>query len=288
MDVTIQVIRKKNDDKKLRTKENAKEGVAEMSPTMNSENNDSNNTYDAFAFLRERFNVTPIVATGDKQMADTTAAAAVSNSDVVSRESVEAFIDWLLADAAYNVQAIPDDVERALYANCFELFVDAFIETTQKVEFSILSRTVKIKTRVAKDAPRDYTKIRRFRPDWQVLDTITEEIKIEPEALKKITSNVHAFALAFLSQVLEDASAVICGHEIRLALTTPTVLRKSYDFDDVNVSFDGTTRMSVDYDSSKKQWRSALFCELESFTRTVAEEYAKRILRHGRVERVSD
>jgi hypothetical protein len=251
MDVTIQVIRKKNDDKKLRTKENAKEGVAEMSPTMNSENNDSNNTYDAFAFLRERFNVTPIVATGDKQMADTTAAAAVSNSDVVSRESVEAFIDWLLADAAYNVQAIPDDVERALYANCFELFVDAFIETTQKVEFSILSRTVKIKTRVAKDAPRDYTKIRRFRPDWQVLDTITEEIKIEPEALKKITSNVHAFALAFLSQVLEDASAVICGHEIRLALTTPTVLRKSYDFDDVNVSFDGTTRMSVDYDSSK-------------------------------------
>jgi len=251
MDVTIQVIRKKNDDKKLRTKENAKEGVAEMSPTMNSENNDSNNTNDAFAFLRERFNVTPIVATGDKQMADTTAAAAVSNSDVVSRESVEAFIDWLLADAAYNVQAIPDDVERALYANCFELFVDAFIETTQKVEFSILSRTVKIKTRVAKDAPRDYTKIRRFRPDWQVLDTITEEIKIEPEALKKITSNVHAFALAFLSQVLEDASAVICGHEIRLALTTPTVLRKSYDFDDVNVSFDGTTRMSVDYDSSK-------------------------------------
>jgi len=251
MDVTIQVIRKKNDDKKVRTKENAKEGVAEMSPTMNSENNDSNNTNDAFAFLRERFNVTPIVATGDKQMADTTAAAAVSNSDVVSRESVEAFIDWLLADAAYNVQAIPDDVERALYANCFELFVDAFIETTQKVEFSILSRTVKIKTRVAKDAPRDYTKIRRFRPDWQVLDTITEEIKIEPEALKKITSNVHAFALAFLSQVLEDASAVICGHEIRLALTTPTVLRKSYDFDDVNVSFDGTTRMSVDYDSSK-------------------------------------
>jgi hypothetical protein len=255
MDVTIQVIRKKNDDKK---------GVAEMSPTMNSENNDSNSTNDAFAFLRERFNITPIVATGDKQMADTTTAAAVSNSDVISRESVEAFIDWLLADAAYNVQAIPDDVERALYANCFELFVDAFIETTQKVEFSILSRTVKIKTRVAKDAPRDYTKIRRFRPDWQVLDTITEEIKIEREALKKITSNVHAFALAFLSQVLEDASAVICGHEIRLALTTPTVLRKSYDFDDVNVSFDGTTRMSVDYDSSKNSGGMRSFASSKS------------------------
>jgi hypothetical protein len=164
---------------------------------------------------------------------------------------VEAFIDWLLADAAYNVQAIPDDVERALYANCFELFLDAFLETTQKVEFSILSRTVKIRTRVAKDAPRDYTKIRRFRPDWQALDSITEEIKIEPEALKKITSNVHAFALAFLSQILEDASAVICGHEIRLALTTPTVLRKSYDFDDVDVSFDGTARMSVDYNPLK-------------------------------------
>lgn len=264
MDVTIQVIRKKNDDKKVRSKENAKEGVAEMSPTMNSENNDSNSTNNAFAFLRERFNITPIVATGDKQMADTTTAAAVSNSDVISRESVEAFIDWLLADAAYNVQAIPDDVERALYANCFELFVDAFIETTQKVEFSILSRTVKIKTRVAKDAPRDYTKIRRFRPDWQVLDTITEEIKIEPEALKKITSNVHAFALAFLSQVLEDASAVICGHEIRLALTTPTVLRKSYDFDDVNVSFDGTTRMSVDYDSSKNSGGMRSFASSKS------------------------
>ena len=57
--------------------------------------------------------------------------------------------------------------------------------------------------------------------------------------------------MAFLSQILEDASAVICGHEIRLALTTPTVLRKSYDFDDVDVSFDGTARMSVDYDPLK-------------------------------------
>jgi hypothetical protein len=57
--------------------------------------------------------------------------------------------------------------------------------------------------------------------------------------------------LAFLSQILEDASAVICGHEIRLALTTPTVLRKSYDFDDVDVSFDGTARMSVDYSPLK-------------------------------------
>ena len=162
---------------------------------------------------------------------------------------MEAFIDWLLADAAYNIRAIPDDVERALYANCFELFLDGFLETTQKVEFSILGRTVKIRTRVAKDAPRDYTKLRRFRPDWQALDAITEEIKIEPEALKRITSNVHAFVLAFLSQILEDASTVICGHEIRLVLTTPTVLRKSYDFDDANLSFDGTAQMRVDSES---------------------------------------
>ena len=251
MDVTIQVIRKKNEDKKLR-KEEYKNDVVEIT----SMNSDSTN--DAFTFLRERFNMTPIVAKG-KEIGETrttslsssssssTSTTTTSNRNAINRESVEAFIDWLLADAAYNVQAIPDDVERALYANCFELFLDAFLETTQKVEFSILSRTVKIRTRVAKDAPRDYTKIRRFRPDWQALDSITEEIKIEPEALKKITSNVHAFALAFLSQILEDASAVICGHEIRLALTTPTVLRKSYDFDDVDVSFDGTARMSVDY-----------------------------------------
>ena len=257
MDVTIQVIRKKNDDKKLKLR---KEEYTNDVVGITSMNSDSTN--DAFTFLRERFNMTPIVAKG-KEIGETrttslsssssssTSTTTTSNRNAINRESVEAFIDWLLADAAYNVQAIPDDVERALYANCFELFLDAFLETTQKVEFSILSRTVKIRTRVAKDAPRDYTKIRRFRPDWQALDSITEEIKIEPEALKKITSNVHAFALAFLSQILEDASAVICGHEIRLALTTPTVLRKSYDFDDVDVSFDGTARMSVDYNPLK-------------------------------------
>ena len=256
MDVTIQVIRKKNDDKKLRKEEYTNDVVG-----ITSMNSDSTN--DAFTFLRERFNMTPIVARG-KEIGETrttslssssssssTTTTTTSNRNAINRASVEAFIDWLLADAAYNVQAIPDDVERALYANCFELFLDAFLETTQKVEFSILSRTVKIRTRVAKDAPRDYTKIRLFRPDWQALDSITEEIKIEPEALKKITSNVHAFALAFLSHILEDASAVICGHEIRLSLTTPTVLRKSYDFDDVDLSFDGTARMSVDYNPLK-------------------------------------
>ena len=257
MDVTIQVIRKKNDDKKLKLR---KEEYTNDVVGITSMNSDSTN--DAFTFLRERFNMTPIVAKGKENgetrttslsssSSSSTSTTTTSNRNAINRASVEAFIDWLLADAAYNVQAIPDDVERALYANCFELFLDAFLETTQKVEFSILSRTVKIRTRVAKDAPRDYTKIRRFRPDWQALDSITEEIKIEPEALKKITSNVHAFALAFLSQILEDASAVICGHEIRLALTTPTVLRKSYDFDDVDVSFDGTARMSVDYNPLK-------------------------------------
>ena len=257
MDVTIQVIRKKNDDKKLKLR---KEEYTNDVVGITSMNSDSTN--DAFTFLRERFNMTPIVAKGKENgetrttslsssSSSSTSTTTTSNRNAINRASVEAFIDWLLADAAYNVQAIPDDVERALYANCFELFLDAFLETTQKVEFSILSRTVKIRTRVAKDAPRNYTKIRRFRPDWQALDSITEEIKIEPEALKKITSNVHAFALAFLSQILEDASAVICGHEIRLALTTPTVLRKSYDFDDVDVSFDGTARMSVDYNPLK-------------------------------------
>ena len=257
MDVTIQVIRKKNDDKKLKLR---KEEYTNDVVGITSMNSDSTN--DAFTFLRERFNMTPIVAKGKENgetrttslsssSSSSTSTTTTSNRNAINRASVEAFIDWLLADAAYNVQAIPDDVERALYANCFELFLDAFLETTQKVEFSILSRTVKIRTRVAKDAPRDYTKIRRFRPDWQALDSITEEIKIEPEALKKIISNVHAFALAFLSQILEDASAVICGHEIRLALTTPTVLRKSYDFDDVDVSFDGTARMSVDYNPLK-------------------------------------
>ena len=57
MDVTIQVIRKKNDDKKLR-KEEYKNDVVEIT----SMNSDSTN--DAFTFLRERFNMTPIVAKG--------------------------------------------------------------------------------------------------------------------------------------------------------------------------------------------------------------------------------
>ena len=50
MDVTIQVIRKKNDDKKIRTEEkDEKDNAVEMSP-MTSMGNSA-----AYAFLRERF-----------------------------------------------------------------------------------------------------------------------------------------------------------------------------------------------------------------------------------------
>ena len=159
------------------------------------------------------------------------AKEAFSSPVSVSRESVETFIDWLLADAVYNVQAIPDQVEQALYANCFELFLEAFLKTTQNVEFTILNRNLTIKTRIATDVPRNYTKIRRFRPDWLQLDLIAEETRIEPKALKKITSNVHAFALVFVNQILDDASAVILGHEMKLVLTTPTVLKISQAFE---------------------------------------------------------
>ena len=241
MDVTVQVIRKKNADKRERKEIKKDDNEGEN-------NDDTSTTFAIPMFLRERFNIVPLSMTTKKQKQTTTMIEQrqqkQQTSNAISRESIEAFIDWLLADSAYNVQAIPDDVERTLYANCFELFLETFVETTQKVEFSILGRTVKIKTRVASDAPRDYAKIRRFRPDWQALDTIIEETKIEPEALKKITSNVHAFALAFISQILDDASAVICGHELKLALTTPTVLRKSYDFDDASDTNGSITKSS--------------------------------------------
>ena len=57
MDVTIQVIRKKNDDKKLKLR---KEEYTNDVVGITSMNSDSTN--DAFNFLRERFNMTPIVA----------------------------------------------------------------------------------------------------------------------------------------------------------------------------------------------------------------------------------
>ena len=137
MDVTIQVIRKKNDDKKIRTEEkDEKDNAVEMSP-MTSMGNSA-----AYAFLRERFKKN-MTKTRDEQIAETlitssssSSSSSAINSDAISRGSVEAFIDWLLADAAYNIRAIPDDVERALYANCFELFLDGFLETTRKLSLA--------------------------------------------------------------------------------------------------------------------------------------------------------
>ena len=135
----------------------------------------------------------------------------------VNRKAIEEFVDYLLADPMYNVKAIPDNIERALYINCFELVADIIATVLSDFELDMLGRRIRMNVR---EAPaRSVRSLRRFRPDDRVLREFTKEFS-QIEAVQEIMCNVYAFVLAFMAQTAADFEIVVVGHRLRTAMST--------------------------------------------------------------------
>jgi hypothetical protein len=133
-----------------------------------------------------------------------------------SYEEVGEFVDYLLEDPMYNVKAIPDNIERALYINCFELLLDVMSTLLSDFELDMLGRRIRMQVRAApKRGPKQFA---RFRPDSRALDEYTKEFAEIP-AVREIMCNVYAFVLAFIAQVASDFEMIVVGHRFRTSLS---------------------------------------------------------------------
>ena len=57
-----------------------------------------------------------------------------------SRAAIAEFVDWLLLNPMYNVRAVPDGVERAVYINCFELLTNLLAGALSTFEVDLMGR----------------------------------------------------------------------------------------------------------------------------------------------------
>jgi len=143
--------------------------------------------------------------------------ASGSRNSKVNRKAIEDFVDYLLADPMYNIKAIPDNIERALYINCFELVADIITTVLADFELDMLGRRIRMDVRNA--PPRSVKSLRRFRPDERALREFTKDFsKIEP--VREIMCNVYAFILAFMAQTAADFEIIVVGHRLRTAMST--------------------------------------------------------------------
>ena len=134
-----------------------------------------------------------------------------------TRAAIAEFVDYMLKDPMYNVKAVPDNIERLLYINCFELIVDVMTTGLSDFELIMLGRKIKM---YVKEAPHKNVKnIVRFRPDVRALEQYTKSFEDLP-AVQEIMSNVYAFVLAFIATVASDFEMIIVGHKIKTALST--------------------------------------------------------------------
>lgn len=134
-----------------------------------------------------------------------------------TRAAIADFVDYMLKDPMYNVKAVPDNIERLLYINCFELIVDVMTTGLSDFELIMLGRKIRM---YVKEAPhKDVKSIVRFRPDVRALDQYTKSFEDLP-AVQEIMSNVYAFVLAFIAAVASDFELIIVGHKIKTALST--------------------------------------------------------------------
>lgn len=143
-------------------------------------------------------------------------AAAKKAQKKRSYKEVGEFVDYLLEDPMYNVKAIPDNIERALYINCFELLLDILSTLLSDLELDMLGRRIRMQVRAAPErGPKQFA---RFRPDSRALDEYTKEFAEIP-AVREIMCNVYAFVLAFIAQVASDFEMVVVGHRFRTGLS---------------------------------------------------------------------
>lgn len=146
-------------------------------------------------------------------------AAAKKAQKKRSYKEVGEFVDYLLEDPMYNVKAIPDNIERALYINCFELLLDVLSTLLSDLELDTLGRRIRMQVRAAPErGPRQFA---RFRPDSRALDEYTKEFAEIP-AVREIMCNVYAFVLAFIAQVASDFEMIVVGHRFRTGLSRKT------------------------------------------------------------------
>jgi hypothetical protein len=68
-----------------------------------------------------------------------------------SRAAIGEFVDWLLGDPMYNVRAVPDSIERAVYINCFELLTNLLAGALSTFEVDLMGRNVKVRLSEAQE-----------------------------------------------------------------------------------------------------------------------------------------
>ena len=147
---------------------------------------------------------------------DDPSRAARKKAQKQTREAISEFVDYLLRDPMYNVKAIPDNIERLLYINCFELIVDILSTVLSDFELDMLGRRIRMEVRQA--PKRDVKDLSRFRPDARALREITKDFADIP-SVQEIMGNVYAFVLAFVAQVASDFEVTVVGHRLNTGLS---------------------------------------------------------------------
>ena len=134
-----------------------------------------------------------------------------------TRRAIAEFVDYLLRDPMYNVKAIPDNIERLLYINCFELIVDALSTVLSDFELDMLGRRIRME--VQKAPPRSVKSLTRFRPDANALNELTREFE-QMRAVREIMTNERRHRLlAFVAQLLSDFEVTVVGRRLNTALS---------------------------------------------------------------------
>ena len=139
-----------------------------------------------------------------------------------NRREIEELVDWLMKDPMYNIKAVPDNIERAIYCNVFELVTNILAGALSSLEIEILGRAVRLKLSEANKRDRaDLAKLSRFRPSNEVLQKFSENFSAVP-ALQEVMMNVYAFVLAFASYELSNVDVNLVGRKLQFSLGVPS------------------------------------------------------------------
>lgn len=139
-----------------------------------------------------------------------------------NRREIEELVDWLMKDPMYNIKAVPDNIERAIYCNVFELVTNILAGALSSLEIEILGRAVRLKLSEANKRDRaNLANLRRFRPSDEVLQKFSENFSAVP-ALQEVMMNVYAFVLAFVSYELSNVDVNLVGRKLQFSLGVPS------------------------------------------------------------------
>jgi hypothetical protein len=95
-----------------------------------------------------------------------------------NRREIETLVDWLMMDPMYNVRAVPDAIERAIYVNAFELLTNILAGALSTLQIELLGQAVRLRLRESNavgGATVGASKMARFRPDAETLRRFASE-----------------------------------------------------------------------------------------------------------------